>query len=165
NWNDAGKQTLLTSGHKLGTPGLLFARIEDAQIEHQTNKLLATRHRKDQPTITVAPSKPDISYEEFLRMDIRTGTIIAAEPLPKTKKLLKLTIDTGFDKRVVVSGIAEFYAPAEIIGKQVVLLVNLAPREIKGVLSQGMVLMAEDSQGKFLFLATAAKTHDGSEIR
>ncbi len=165
NWNDAGKQTLLTPGHKLGTPGLLFARIEDAQIDYQINKLIATRQRKDQPTITVTPSKPDISYEEFLKMDIRTGTIIAAEPLPKTKKLLKLTIDTGFDKRVVVSGIAEFYAPAEIIGKQVVLLVNLAPREIKGVLSQGMVLMAEDSQGKFLFLATAAKTHDGSEIR
>ena len=116
-------------------------------------------------TIEVSPAKENISFEQFAAMDIRIGTILEAEKVAKTKKLLKLNIDTGIDQRTVVSGIAEYFEPENIIGKQVSLLVNLEPREIKGILSQGMILMAENSDGKLSFVAPGEVLQNGSTIR
>ena len=111
------------------------------------------------------PAKDNINYETFAAMDIRTGTILTAEKVAKTKKLLKLTIDTGIDQRTVVSGIAEYYEPEAIIGQKVSILVNLEPREIKGIVSQGMILMAENSEGKLSFVAPVDDLHNGSVVR
>lgn len=154
------------SGHQLNAPALLFEKVEDTVIEAQIQKLLDKKQAaiatKQAPII---PAKENISYESFAAMDIRTGTILAAEKVAKTKKLLKLTIDTGIDQRTVVSGIAEYYEPEAIIGKQVSILVNLEPREIKGILSQGMILMAEDSEGKLSFVSPVDTLHNGSVVR
>jgi methionyl-tRNA synthetase len=113
----------------------------------------------------VAPAKENITYDSFSSMDIRTGTIITAEKVAKTKKLLKLTIDTGIDQRTIVSGIAEYFEPEAIIGQKVSVLVNLEPREIKGITSQGMILMAENAQGKLAFVSASGDMHNGSVIR
>jgi methionyl-tRNA synthetase len=113
----------------------------------------------------VQPAKENVNFESFAAMDIRTGTILAAEKVAKTKKLLKLTIDTGIDQRTVVSGIAEYYEPEAIIGQKVSILVNLEPREIKGIVSQGMILMAENSEGKLSFVAPVEDFHTGAVIR
>ncbi|MGZ3929674.1 MAG: methionine--tRNA ligase subunit beta, partial [Mucilaginibacter sp.] len=113
----------------------------------------------------IIPAKANINFEAFAEMDIRIGTILAAEKVAKTKKLLKLTIDTGIDERTVVSGIAEHYEPEAIIGKKVSILVNLEPREIKGIVSQGMILMAEDGDGKLAFVSPIDDLHDGSVVR
>ena len=118
-----------------------------------------------QNMVTMVPAKENITYEAFATMDIRTGTILTAERVPKTKKLLKLTIDTGIDERTVVSGIAEFFEPETIIGQRVSILVNLEPREIKGIQSQGMILMAENSEGKLGFVSAGDAMHNGSVIR
>ena len=113
----------------------------------------------------MAPAKANIEYDDFAKLDIRTGTIIAAEKVAKTKKLLKLTIDTGIDQRTVVSGIAEQYEPEQIIGQRVSILVNLAPKNLKGIDSQGMILMAENHEGKLVFVSPVESIADGAEIR
>jgi methionyl-tRNA synthetase len=164
-WAEAGRPDILVAGQKLNAPALLFERIEDAAIEFQVQKLLATKQANAEAEATVNPFKPEISFDDFAKVDLRIGTIIAAEKVTKTKKLLKLTIDTGIDKRTVVSGIAEYYEPEDIIGTQVCLLVNLAPRSLKGIESQGMILMAENSDGKLCFLSPTAAFGNGSEIR
>jgi len=154
------------SGHQLNAPALLFEKVEDTVIEAQIQKLLDKKQAAGTvKQTTVIPAKENISYESFSAMDIRTGTILAAEKVAKTKKLLKLTIDTGIDQRTVVSGIAEYYEPEAIIGKQVSILVNLEPREIKGILSQGMILMAEDSEGRLSFVSPVDTLHNGSVVR
>jgi len=134
-------------------------------MEKQVQKLLDTKKANEVANRVVTPSKPAIEFDDFAKMDIRVGTILAAEKVAKTKKLLKLTIDTGIDQRTVVSGIAEHYTPEEIIGQQVSILVNLAPRELKGIESQGMILMAENADGKLCFVAPTQKFENGSEIR
>jgi len=135
-------------------------------IEYQVQKLLAKKQAAEPPkSVNVQPAKEDINYETFATLDIRTGTILTAEKIAKTKKLLKLTIDTGIDERTVVSGIAEYYEPEAIIGQKVSILVNLEPREIKGIFSQGMILMAEDSEGKLSFVLPADDFHNGAVIR
>lgn len=151
-WPDAGRADLLPEGHQMGEAQLLFEKIEDDVIEAQVQKLLATKTANELANKQVSPAKPEVSFEDFSKMDIRVATILAAEPVPKTKKLLKLTLDTGLDIRTVVSGIAEHYTPAEIVGRQVCLLANLAPRDIRGVPSQGMILMAEDKDGSLSFV-------------
>ena len=115
--------------------------------------------------IKTQESKPNISFEQFSAMDIRIGTILSAEKVAKTKKLLKLQIDTGIDQRTIVSGIAEYFEPENIIGKQVSVLINLEPREIKGILSQGMILMSENSDGNLSFVAPSAVINNGSVVR
>ena len=164
-WSWAGRPDILVAGHKLNTPVLLFERIEDAAIEAQVQKLLATKQANAEAAAIVTPFKPEVSFDDFAKVDLRVGTIIAAERVVKTKKLLKLTIDTGTDKRTVVSGIAEYYKPESIIGKQVCLLVNLAPRSLKGIESQGMILMAENHDGKLCFLSPSEAFTNGSEVR
>jgi methionyl-tRNA synthetase len=156
------------NGHQLNTASLLFEKLEDEVIEQQIQKLISKKQALEtviEETTPVVPAKPNINYDEFAAMDIRTGTILTAEKVAKTKKLLKLTIDTGLDQRTVVSGIAEYFEPETIIGKQVSILINLEPREIKGILSQGMILMAENAEGKLDFVAPGAGMQNGSVIR
>jgi methionyl-tRNA synthetase len=154
-------------GHILQQPELLFQKIEDETIEQQIQKLNAKKASMETPATTpeLNPAKAAINYDQFSAMDIRVGTILAAEKVEKTQKLLKLTIDTGLDTRTVVSGIAEHYEPESIIGQQVSILVNLEPREIKGILSQGMILMAENAEGKLSFVSPIAAMNNGSTVR
>ncbi len=166
NWAEAQHTNLLAAGHQLGKAEFLFEKIDDETIEKQVQKLLDTKIANQKAAgPELKPQKEVISYEDFMKSDIRTGTILAAEVVPKTKKLLKLTIDTGLDKRTVVSGIAEYYAPEAIIGQKVSILVNLAPRNLRGIESQGMILMAEDSEGKLCFVAPTEDFHNGCEVK
>jgi methionyl-tRNA synthetase len=164
-WEDAGKMNLLVRGHQLNEPVLLFSKIEDDEVQAQIDKLNNSKAENIAANKTVVTAKENIQFDDFGAMDIRVATITAAEKVEKTKKLLKLTVNTGLDERTVVSGIAEYYKPEEVIGKQVSLLVNLAPREIKGIVSQGMILMAENSEGKLTFVAPAENFENGSVIR
>ncbi|MBU2553944.1 MAG: methionine--tRNA ligase [Bacteroidetes bacterium] len=163
-WAEAGSDDLLKPGHQLSNPDFLFSRIEDSEVEKQVQKLLDTK-KQNELAAPAKPAKEVIAYDDFMKMDIRTGTILEAEKVPKTKKLLKLKIDTGIDKRTVVSGIAEFYEPENIIGRKVSILVNLAPRQLKGIESQGMILMAEDKDGKLCFVSPTEDFSNGSEIK
>ena len=164
-WEDAGSITLLKRGHQLNEPTLLFSKIEDAEVQAQIDKLNHSKLANTQANVSLVPAKANIQFDDFGAMDIRVATIVAAEKVDKTKKLLKLTVNTGLDERTVVSGIAEYYKPEDIIGQQVSLLVNLAPREIKGIVSQGMILMAEDSEGKLTFVSPTGKFENGSVVR
>ena len=148
---------LLKAGHRIGTAELLFEKIEDVAIEKQLQRLENTKLANKQEAqanteVTVAPQKELISYDDFAKMDIRIGTILEAEKMPKADKLLILKVDTGIDQRTIVSGIAQSFDPEEIIGKKVTVLVNLAPRKLRGVESQGMILMVENSEGKYTFI-------------
>ncbi len=164
-WKDGGGN-LIEAGHELNKPGFLFEKIEDAAIEAQIEKLLATKKDNEaNAAIEVNSQKENIVFDDFVKMDIRTGTILEAEKVPKTKKLLKIKVDTGIDQRIVVSGIAEFYKPEEIIGQKVSILVNLASRKLKGIESQGMILMAENTKGELCFVQPSADFHNGSEIK
>jgi len=165
NWSNLGRTDLMAAGHQVNTPELLFEKIEDSVIEKQVNKLLETKKANEAANATVAPARENCTFDDFNKMDIRTGTILEAERVPKTKKLLKLKIDTGIDKRTVVSGIAEYYNPEEIIGQQVSILVNLEPKELKGIQSQGMILMAQDADGSLKFVTPVQPVKNGSEIK
>jgi len=163
-WDEAGSAGILKTGHVLNKPEFLFEKIEDATIEEQINKLLDTK-KENEKEIMIKPQKEEITYEDFMKMDIRTGTILEAEKVPKTDKLIKLKIDTGIDQRTVVSGIAEYYKAEDIIGQKVCILVNLAPRKLRGIESQGMILMAEDTDGKLCFVAPTEEISNGSEVK
>jgi len=165
NWEDAGKETLLQGGHSIQPPEFLFSRIEDEVIERQVKKLEDTKIANMKDQILAKPEKESVGFDDFVRMDIRAGTILEAEKVAKTKKLLRLTIDTGIDKRTVVSGIAEFFEPENIIGKQVCIVVNLAARELRGIESKGMILMAEDKDGRLVFVSPDDKVSNGSEVK
>ncbi len=164
-WDKAGDIDLLKENTVLPKPDFLFERIEDDVIEAQVQKLLDTKKANKNKAVMAAPAKENISFEDFAKMDIRIGTILEAEKVAKTKKLLKLKVDTGIDKRTIVSGIAEYFQPEEIIGKQVSVLVNLAPKTLRGIESQGMILMAEDADGSLKFVAPFSTTKSGSEIK
>ncbi len=164
-WENAADPVNLEAGHQINKPTLLFDKIEDSQIEYQVNKLLKIKSDNMNSAPKSEPQKPPVSFDDFTKMDIRIGTILEAEKVPKTKKLLKLLIDTGLDKRTVVSGIAEFFDPDKIIGQQVCILMNLEPREIKGIRSQGMILMAEDPDGTLKFTQPATPTINGADVR
>jgi methionyl-tRNA synthetase len=164
-WESSGKTDILLPGHQLGKPELLFDKIENEIIAKQVQKLLDTKSANEAKNLSIAPAKADIAYDDFAKMDIRTGTILSAEKVAKTQKLLKLTIDTGIDKRTVVSGIAEFYDPEKIIGQKVVILVNLQAKTIKGIPSQGMILMAENEKGELSFVSPTKDFITGSTIK
>ena len=154
-WKDiAMKTNLLPSGHNIGKGELLFSKIEDEQIQVQLDKLEASKKTNDAMNSApeVSPQKETIQFDDFTKLDMRVGTIIEAEKMAKTKKLLVLKVDTGIDVRTIVSGIAESFTPEEVIGKKVTVLVNLAPRALRGVESQGMILMTEDASGKLVFV-------------
>ena len=154
-WDDiAKKEILLPSGHAIqtGKPELLFSKIEDTEIQKQLDKLAANKKANEAAKKTVEPQKEEITFDDFSKLDLRVGTILEAEKMPKTKKLLVLKVDTGIDIRTIVSGIAESFKPDEVIGKRVTVLVNLAPRKLRGVESQGMILMTEDENGNLVFV-------------
>jgi methionyl-tRNA synthetase len=163
-WDDTGRLDIIPATHQFNEPELLFEKVEDEVVEMQKNKLVEAKKANEKKEVSVSDAKENIGFEDFMKMDIRIGTIMEAEKVPKTKKLLKLKIDTGIDQRTVVSGIAEHYKPEDIIGKQVSILVNLEPKKLRGIESQGMILMAEDSDGKLSFIEPDSKLHNGSEI-
>lgn len=164
-WNKAGNADLLPKGHQLNEASLLFEKIEDAEIDAQIQRLMDSKKANEQASLKVEEAKPNITFDQFSSMDIRIGTILEAEKVAKTQKLLKLKIDTGLDQRTIVSGIAEYYEPEQIIGKQVSVLINLEPREIKGILSQGMILMSESPDGNLSFVAPGSVFPNGSMVR
>ncbi|WP_237390650.1 methionine--tRNA ligase [Fulvivirga sediminis] len=174
-WADAGSVDLLPEGHKIGEAELLFEKIEDDVVQKQMDKLEATKKSNEQEVQAAVTKEQDaapvevnvkaeINFDDFMKIDIRVGTILEAEKMPKSKKLLKMLVDTGIDKRTILSGIAEHYSPEEVIGQQVSVLVNLAPRKMMGVESQGMILMAEDTDGKLRFVQPSEKVNPGSGI-
>ncbi|WP_299834835.1 methionine--tRNA ligase [uncultured Tenacibaculum sp.] len=166
-WNDiTEKDTLLPEGHKIqeGKPELLFSKIEDKTIEAQLEKLEATKKANEAANKAVEPQKDTIEFDDFTKMDIRIGTILEAEKVAKTKKLLKLKVDVGIDVRTIVSGIAESFSPEDIVGQQVTVLCNLAPRKIRGVESQGMILMTDAEDGSLAFVEPQQKVKNGGQV-
>jgi len=166
-WDLIGHSDLLKAGHQLNEPFLLFEKIEDEAIAKQmlrledTKKSNASTHA-DTPAIA---AKPNISYDEFSKMDIRVGTILEASRVPKTDKLMQVLIDVGIDKRTIISGIAEYFTPEELPGKQVCVLVNLEPRKMKGIESQGMILLAEDNDGRLVFVTPENTVTNGVVVK
>ena len=168
-WEILGRPQILPAGHVISEPELLFAKIEDEQIAAQLAKLDEARARieaarKAEEAKQVAPQKEECTFEDFEKMDIRTATVLEAERVPKTDKLLKLTIDTGIDRRVIVSGIAEFYAPEDMVGKQICILANLKPRVIRGIESHGMILMAKQGDGTMRFITPQETLANGAQV-
>jgi methionyl-tRNA synthetase len=163
-WQAAGDGDYLQADHQLGEAVLLFQKVEDETVAAQVQKLLDTKIANQLANAVAEPAKENITFEDFSKIDIRIGTILEAEKVAKTKKLLKLKIDTGIDQRTIVSGIAEFFNPEDIIGQQVSVLVNLAPREIKGIQSQGMILMAENADGSLAFVQPSTTLKNGSGV-
>ncbi len=164
-WDAAGRSDLLVPGHVVSSGELMFTKVEDAEIEKQVKKLLDTKKANEAAVAPAIPQKEDVSFEEFTRMDIRTATILEAEKVAKTTKLIRLKVDTGMDVRTIVSGIAEHFTPEELPGKSISVIVNLAPRTIKGIESKGMVLLAEDENGKLVFVTPEQKIRNGSPVK
>ena len=165
NWELAGKGDILQPGHEVKKPKHLFQKIEDDVVAKQVEKLKEAKKKKEKEEKGAEPAKEDISFEDFTKMDIRVGKVLEAEKVPKTQKLLKLKVDTGIDQRTVVSGIAEYFKPEDIKGKQVSIVVNLAPKKIRGIESHGMILMAEDTDGKLVFVGPDEEIVKGSMIK
>ena len=163
-WSKIGNLDIISNGHKINQPILLFEKIEDCTVEKQIQRLNDIKNENLFKNSAVPEQLPNISFDDFSKIDIRIGTILSAEKVAKTKKLLKLTVDTGIDKRTVVSGIAEHFTPEEIVGKQVSILVNLEPREIKNITSHGMILMAENANGKLEFISPSGLLKNGSTV-
>jgi methionyl-tRNA synthetase len=152
-WNEvAKKNVLLAANHQINAAELLFAKIDDKEIQAQLDKLEATKKANEAANKVITPQKDIATFEDFTKLDIRVGTIVEAEKMPKTKKLLVLKVDTGLDTRTIVSGIAESFKPEEVVGKRVTVLINLAPRKLRGVESEGMILMTETQEGKLVFV-------------
>ncbi len=163
-WKAAGSLGLLTDGHQMNESSLLFEKIEDETVAAQVQKLEDTKKQNEMDNQVVASAKEEIEFDDFMKMDMRVGTVIAAEKIKKSKKLLKLTIDTGLDERTVLSGIAEYYQPEDVINQQVCLLINLKPRKMMGIESQGMVLMAEDKDGSLRLIQPSEMVASGAGI-
>jgi methionyl-tRNA synthetase len=168
-WENAGKEKLLSTGYSLRAPELLFRKIEDSEIERQIEKLKGGKPVDAAAPAVVeekpaAPVKDEIVFDDFSKIDLRVGTIMSAEKVEKADKLLKLSVDLGFETRTIVSGIALHFKPEEIVGKQVTVVVNLAPRKMRGIESQGMILMAEDASGKLHFVNPEEKINSGAGV-
>lgn len=164
NWTNAGRADLLVEGHELGKGELLFAKIEDDEINKQIQKLLNAKRMNELETKAVSAIRSEITYDDFAKLDIRIGTITEAERVPKSDKLLKLKVDDGLGGRQILSGIAKHFAPEDVIGKQVTFLANLAPRKMMGLESQGMILMAEDRDGKLALIAPPDSVWNGGTV-
>ncbi len=165
-WESLGSSSLISAGHKIGKAELLFEKIEDSVVEQQMAKLERSKleNAENEALQNIASQKENVTFDDFGKMDIRVSTIVAAEKVAKTKKLLKLTVDTGIDTRDIVSGIAEHYKPEELVGKQVLVLVNLAPRTLKGIESNGMILMGSDASGKLVLLSPQDQVNSGAIV-
>jgi len=170
-WENAGKIKLLSVGYSLRAPELLFRKIEDEEMSLQVEKLKSTKaitedksKKVEALSINQPVNKSTIQYEDFAKLDLKVATIMAAEKVAKADKLLKLEVDIGFEKRTIVSGIALHFKPEDIIGKQVVVVANLAPRKMKGIESNGMILMAEDKDGQLKFINPDEAIVNGSSV-
>jgi methionyl-tRNA synthetase len=172
-WPMLGTPELLPAGHALGESVLLFQKIEDSVVDAQIARLAAIKAEREaaeaakaaeEAAKKVEPQKDEVTFDQFGAMDIRTATVLQAERVPKTDKLLKLTIDTGIDTRTIVSGIAEYYSPEDMLGKQICILANLAPRTIRGIESKGMILMAKQGDGKMRFITPQEVVANGAQI-
>ena len=171
NWDMLGKSDILPAGHAIAQAELLFSKVEDSEIEFQLKRLEEIKAQNEAKAAAAAaaearpePLAPECTFDDFTKMDIRTATVLEAERVPKTDKLLKLTIDTGVDKRVIVSGIAEYYTPEQMVGRQICILANLQPRKIRGIESKGMILMAKEPGGKMRFITPEETLRNGSQI-
>ena len=164
NWSDAGNADLLTAGSPIESIGLLFDKIEDTTVQAQIQKLQDAKKMNELAGKEVSAIKDTIQYDDFAKMDLRIGTIEAAEKVAKSKKLLKLTVNDGLKQRTILSGIAEHFSPEDVIGKQVTFLANLAPRPMMGMVSEGMILMAEDKDGSLAFLHPSKDVWSGASI-
>ncbi len=165
NWESAGSTELLRPGHVISAGELMFTKIEDEEISRQMQKLLDTKKANEAAVVTTLPQKEDVTFEDFNTMDIRTATILEAEKVARTTKLIRLKVDTGIDIRTIVSGIAEHFTAEELPGRRVSVIVNLAPRTIKGIESKGMILLAEDASGKMTFVVPEDKIKNGSPVK
>jgi methionyl-tRNA synthetase len=174
-WENAGKSKLLSVGYSLRAPELLFRKVDETEVTAQIEKLQkgeaetaalknGSAIQNPESGITFAEVKPEIVYDDFSKLDLRVGTIVSAEKVEKADKLLKLEVDLGFETRTVVSGIAMHFKPEEIVGRQVVVVVNLAPRKMRGIESKGMILMAEDAGGKLHFINPEDAVEPGSGV-
>ena len=172
-WENARSLKLLSVGYSLRAPELLFRKIDDAEVEEQLKKLELKRQNLNQSAnnsqpaaeITFEELKPEIVYDDFGKLDLRVGTILTAEKVEKADKLLKLQIDLGFEKRTIVSGIAQHFTPESLVNKQVMVVANLAPRKMRGIESQGMILTAEQPDGKLILVSPDSVTVTGSTVR
>ncbi len=163
-WDSLGSTSLLAEGHRLQAAELLFEKIEDTVIDAQIQRLLDTKKANEQAAWQPQPQKADVQFDDFTKLDIRIGTILEAKPVPKTSKLMQLLVDTGIDKRTIVSGVSESFKPEEMIGKQVPVLVNLAPRSFRGIESHGMILYPSDENGKYLLMSPERKVRPGTVL-
>ena len=164
-WNSVSETSdLIPAGHQIGQAEILFAQIEDAEIQKQTDKLEATKTSNAMENKVTEPQKATATFEDFAKLDLRVGTIVEAEKMPKANKLLVLKVDTGLDTRTIVSGIAEHFSPEEVIGKRVTVLINLAPRALRGVESEGMILMTNNAEGKLVFVNPDADGVDNGAL-
>ncbi|MCK9180782.1 MAG: methionine--tRNA ligase [Bacteroides sp.] len=164
-WDELGSTSLLKEGHQLSKPELLFDKIEDEEIEIQIERLRKIKEENDKMNHKANPIKPNIEFDDFLKLDMRVGTVLECVKVPKTDKLLQFKIEDGLNQRTIVSGIAEFYKPEDLVGKQVCFIANLAPRKLRGVLSEGMILSTEDSDGNLVLLQPKKEVTPGSEIK
>jgi len=164
-WSDAGRNDLLLPGDYISKPELLFEKIGDDEIARQFDRLMSTKKTNKPSEMKTIPAKESVSFEDFTKIDMRTATVLEAEKVPNTDKLLKLTIDTGIDIRTIVAGIAEYFDPQDMVGKQISVVANLEPRKIKGIESKGMILMAEDTEGKLVLVSPLENVGNGSVIK
>jgi len=163
-WESLGSTDLLAEGHALQPAELLFEKIEDAAIDAQIQRLLDTKKANEQAAWQPQAAKEDIQFDDFTKLDIRIGTILEAKPVPKTSKLMQLLVDTGLDKRTIVSGVSESFKPEDMIGKQVPVLINLKPRSFRGIESHGMILYPSDSEGKYLLMSPSKDVRPGTVL-
>ena len=164
-WSHLGETDLLETGHELGKAELLFEKLEDAVIEAQIQKLLDTKKANDEANYKAKPIRETITYDDFAKLDIRVGTILECEKVPKADKLLRFLIDDGLEKRTIISGIAQHYKPEELEGKQVCFIANLAPRKLRGIVSEGMILSAENVDGSLAVIMPQKEVKPGSEVK
>jgi methionyl-tRNA synthetase len=164
-WNRLGTTGLLPAGHQLNQPELLFEKIEDEVIEAQVKKLPAAKKANEEANYTAKPVRDSIEFDDFGKLDIRVGTVLECTKVPKADKLLQFKIDDGLLKRTIISGIAAYYKPEDLIGKQVCFIANLAPRKLKGIISEGMILSAEDADGKLAVIIPEKTVKPGSEVK
>ncbi|HXK75455.1 MAG TPA: methionine--tRNA ligase [Bacteroidaceae bacterium] len=165
NWADLGRTDLLPAGHKINKPSLLFEKIEDETIEAQVQKLLDTKRANEEANYRAKEIRSNIEFDDFMKLDVRVGTVLECNKVPKANKLLQFLIDDGLEKRTIVSGIAQHYKPEELVGKQVCFVANLAPRELKGVVSEGMILSAENADGSLAVITPDREVKPGSEVK
>ena len=164
-WANLGRTDLLPTGHQLGEPALLFEKIEDSVVEAQVQKLLDTKKANEEANYKANPIRKDIVFEDFEKLDLRVGTVLSCERVPKADKLLKFEIADGLENRTIVSGIAKHYKPEELVGKQVCFIANLPPRKLRGIESQGMILSAENFDGSLSVMTVDREVKPGSEVK